>query len=80
MKKIFITTVFAVGSLTAFAQEAEAVEAPDSATEVQQEAADAAVGGQEVVNEPLKVKKKLLMPPLRMTGIFSSFLIALIAQ
>ena len=33
MKKVFITAVFALGSLTAFAQEAEAVEAEETATE-----------------------------------------------
>ncbi|MBU2974533.1 hypothetical protein [Zobellia sp. B3R18] len=33
MKKLFITTVFALGSLTAFAQEEHATEAQDTATE-----------------------------------------------
>ncbi|MBT9188249.1 MULTISPECIES: hypothetical protein [Zobellia] len=33
MKKLFITTVFALGSLTAFAQEEQATEAQDTATE-----------------------------------------------
>ncbi len=33
MKKLFITAVFALGSLTAFAQEEEATEAQDTATE-----------------------------------------------
>lgn len=49
MKKLFITSVFALGSLTAFAQEAEATEAQDAATEVQEEATDAAAEGQEAV-------------------------------
>ncbi|SRR5680860_74220 len=34
MKKLFITSVFALGSLTAFAQEEQATEAQDAATEV----------------------------------------------
>ncbi len=42
MKKLFITAVFALGSLTAFAQEEQATEAQDAATEVQDEATDAA--------------------------------------
>lgn len=33
MKKLFITTVFALGSLTAFAQEEQATEAAETATE-----------------------------------------------
>ncbi len=33
MKKLFITSVFALGSLTAFAQEEQATEAQDTATE-----------------------------------------------
>ncbi|CAM3386058.1 hypothetical protein ZORO111903_12355 [Zobellia roscoffensis] len=33
MKKLFITSVFALGSLTAFAQEEQATEAVDTATE-----------------------------------------------
>ncbi len=33
MKKLFITAVFALGSLTAFAQEEQATEAQDTATE-----------------------------------------------
>lgn len=33
MKKLFITAVFALGSLTAFAQEEQATEATDAATE-----------------------------------------------
>jgi len=33
MKKLFITAVFALGSLTAFAQEEQATEAVDAATE-----------------------------------------------
>ena len=41
MKKLFITAVFALGSLTAFAQEAETTEEQDAATEVQEEATDA---------------------------------------
>ena len=54
MKKLFITAVFALGSLTAFAQEAEATEATeaqDAATEVQEEATDAAAEGQEAATE-----------------------------
>ena len=51
MKKLFITAVFALGSLTAFAQEAETTEAPDAATEVQEEATDATVEGQEAATE-----------------------------
>ncbi len=51
MKKLFITAVFALGSLTAFAQEAEATEAQDAATEVQEEATDAAAEGQEAATE-----------------------------
>ncbi|WP_209401743.1 hypothetical protein [Pseudozobellia sp. WGM2] len=33
MKKLFITTVFALGTMTAFAQEEQATEAQDAATE-----------------------------------------------
>ncbi|MDB2606292.1 hypothetical protein N9Y48_00800 [Zobellia sp.] len=33
MKKLFVTTVFALGSLTAFAQEEQATEAVETATE-----------------------------------------------
>ncbi|HEA20302.1 hypothetical protein LCGC14_1415350 [marine sediment metagenome] len=53
MKKLFITTVFALGSLAAFAQEAETAEPQDAATEVPAEATDAATEtaaeGQEAV-------------------------------
>ena len=56
MKKLFITAVFALGSLTAFAQEEQATEAQDAATEVQEQATeaqdaaqDAAAEGQEAV-------------------------------
>ncbi|MDT7828468.1 hypothetical protein RQM65_07325 [Pricia sp. S334] len=41
MKKLFITAVFALGSLTAFAQEEQATEAQDAATEVQDQANEA---------------------------------------
>ncbi|MGB6151023.1 MAG: hypothetical protein WBG48_03445 [Pricia sp.] len=52
MKKLFITAVFALGSLTAFAQEAEATEeVQETATEVQDEATDAAAEGQEAAAE-----------------------------
>ncbi|WP_373517635.1 hypothetical protein [Pricia sp.] len=58
MKKLFITAVFALGSLTAFAQEEQATEAQDAATEVQEEATevqeeatDAAAEGQEAATE-----------------------------
>ncbi len=51
MKKVFITAVFALGSLTAFAQEEQAAEAQDAATEVQDEATDAAAEGQEAATE-----------------------------
>lgn len=47
MKKLFITAVFALGSLTAFAQEAETTEEQDAATEVQEEATDASADAQE---------------------------------
>ena len=52
MKKLFITAVLALGSLTAFAQEAEATEeVQETATEVQDEATDAAAEGQEAAAE-----------------------------
>ena len=51
MKNLFITAVFALGSLTAFAQEAETTEVNDAATEVQSEAIDATVEGQEEATE-----------------------------
>ena len=52
MKKLFITAVLALGSLTAFAQEAEATEeVQETATEVQDEATDAAAEGQEAAGE-----------------------------
>ena len=41
MKKLFITAVFALGSLTAFSQVDEATEAQDPATETQQQATEA---------------------------------------
>lgn len=41
MKKLFITAVFALGSLTAFAQEEHPTEAQDAATEVQDQATEA---------------------------------------
>lgn len=40
MKKLFITSVFALGSLTAFAQDAQATEAQDAATETEAVAQD----------------------------------------
>ncbi len=51
MKKLFITAVLALGSLTAFAQEEQATEAQDAATEVQEEATDAAAEGQDAATE-----------------------------
>ncbi len=54
MKNLFITAVFALGSLTAFAQEEQATEAQDAATEVQEEATeaqDAATEGEEAATE-----------------------------
>lgn len=42
MKKLFITAVFALGSLTAFAQEEQATEVEETATEAATEAQDAA--------------------------------------
>lgn len=51
MKNLFITAVFALGGLTAFAQEEQATEAQDAATEVQEEATDAATEGQEAATE-----------------------------
>src|SRR5680860_1635483 len=41
MKKLFITAIMALGSLTAFAQEEQATEAQDAATEVQDQATEA---------------------------------------
>ncbi|SDD58622.1 hypothetical protein SAMN05421636_101115 [Pricia antarctica] len=51
MKKLFITAVFALGSLTAFAQEEQATEAQDAATEVQDQATDAATEVQDEATE-----------------------------
>lgn len=54
MKNLFITAVFALGSLTAFAQEEQATEAQDAATEVQDqatEAQDAATEGEDAATE-----------------------------
>ena len=51
MKKLFITTVLALGSLTAFAQDAETTDVQEAASEVQQETTDAAVEGQEEATE-----------------------------
>ncbi|HEA20301.1 hypothetical protein LCGC14_1415360 [marine sediment metagenome] len=51
MKKLFITTVFALGSLAAFAQEAETAEPQDAATEVPAEATDAATETQDAATE-----------------------------
>lgn len=41
MKKLFITAVFALGSLTAFAQVDETTDAQDPATETQEQATEA---------------------------------------
>ncbi|CAM4116651.1 hypothetical protein ACU8V7_09445 [Zobellia nedashkovskayae] len=41
MKKLFITSVFALGSLTAFAQEEQAAEAAETATEAVAQEQDA---------------------------------------
>ncbi|WKX78275.1 hypothetical protein [Zobellia laminariae] len=41
MKKLFITSVFALGSLTAFAQEEQATEAVETATEAVAQEQDA---------------------------------------
>ncbi|OWW26460.1 hypothetical protein B4Q04_01895 [Zobellia sp. OII3] len=48
MKKIFITTVFALGSLTAFAQEEQATDATETATEAVAQDAFAEVALEEV--------------------------------
>lgn len=54
MKNLFITAVFALGSLTAFAQEAEATEeVQETATEVQEESTDAATEGEEAATETM---------------------------
>ena len=54
MKKLFITAVFALGSLTAFAQVDDATETQDPATETQEQATetpDAATETQDAANE-----------------------------
>ncbi|CAZ95400.1 hypothetical protein Q4603_07275 [Zobellia galactanivorans] len=48
MKKLFITTVFALGSLTAFAQEEQAADATETATEAVAQDAFAEVALEEV--------------------------------
>ena len=53
MKKLFITTVFALGSLTAFAQEEQATEVEETATEAATEAQDAATEGAEAAGEAM---------------------------
>ena len=51
MKKLFITAIFALGSLTTFAQEEQATEAQDAATEVQDEATEVQDAATEVQDE-----------------------------
>ncbi|MGB7393277.1 MAG: hypothetical protein WA913_02675 [Pricia sp.] len=57
MKKLFITAVFALGSLTAFAQEAEATEveetATEAATETEAAAEDATAEGEEAATDAM---------------------------
>ncbi|CAM4300011.1 hypothetical protein ZORO111903_12350 [Zobellia roscoffensis] len=48
MKKLFITSVFALGSLTAFAQEEQATEAAETATEAAAQDAFSEVALEEV--------------------------------
>ena len=51
MKKLFITAVFALGSLTAFAQEEQATEVEETATEATTETEDAAAGAEDAATE-----------------------------